>query len=331
MILADKIIQLRKKNGWSQEELAEKMGVSRQSVSKWESAQSVPDLNKILLMGDIFGVTTDYLLKDDKEEEEYLSKIADADVPKKRLVSMEEANEFLEVKKFTAPRIALATALCILSPITLIILGAGAECGVIPLTDNQAGAIGMIVLVALVAIAVFMYIMSGEKTRKYAFLDVEPIETEYGVSGMVREKQTRFRRIYVRNNVIGTCLCILSVVPLFLTIFIAEDDFIVVIGIGLLLVMIAMGVYFFITAGIVWASTEKLLQEGDYNIESKENAKMSERVGTVYWLIVTAIYLSVSFWTFEWHRTWIVWPVAGVLYGALIAVINIIRHNRKTD
>lgn len=47
MILADKIIRLRRKNGWSQEELAEKMNVSRQAVSKWESAQTVPDLEKI--------------------------------------------------------------------------------------------------------------------------------------------------------------------------------------------------------------------------------------------------------------------------------------------
>ena len=48
MILADKIIRLRKKNGWSQEELAERLKVSRQSVSKWEGAQSVPDLDKII-------------------------------------------------------------------------------------------------------------------------------------------------------------------------------------------------------------------------------------------------------------------------------------------
>ena len=48
MILADKIVAMRKKSGWSQEELAEKMEVSRQAVSKWESAQTVPDLNKIL-------------------------------------------------------------------------------------------------------------------------------------------------------------------------------------------------------------------------------------------------------------------------------------------
>ena len=58
MILADKIIDLRKKAGMSQEELAEKLGVSRQSVSKWESAQSTPDLNRILKMSEIFGVST---------------------------------------------------------------------------------------------------------------------------------------------------------------------------------------------------------------------------------------------------------------------------------
>ena len=72
MILADKIIELRKKNGWSQEELAEKVGVSRQSVSKWEGALSVPDLDKILLMSRIFGVSTDYLLKDEFGEPEYV-------------------------------------------------------------------------------------------------------------------------------------------------------------------------------------------------------------------------------------------------------------------
>lgn len=49
MILADKIIQLRKKNGWSQEELAEQMNVSRQAVCKWEGAQSIPDINKLIL------------------------------------------------------------------------------------------------------------------------------------------------------------------------------------------------------------------------------------------------------------------------------------------
>ena len=65
MILANKITEERKKNGWSQEELANQLGVSRQAVSKWESASSVPDLQRVLELSKLFGVTTDYLLKDE--------------------------------------------------------------------------------------------------------------------------------------------------------------------------------------------------------------------------------------------------------------------------
>ncbi len=63
MTLADRILELRKQKGYSQEELADRLGVSRQAVSKWESEQSTPDMDKIILMSDLFEVTTDYLLK----------------------------------------------------------------------------------------------------------------------------------------------------------------------------------------------------------------------------------------------------------------------------
>ena len=63
MNLADRIQQLRKRKGISQEELADRIGVSRQAVSKWESGQTSPDLEKIVLLSEFFEVTTDYLLK----------------------------------------------------------------------------------------------------------------------------------------------------------------------------------------------------------------------------------------------------------------------------
>lgn len=88
MIFADKLIDLRKKNGWTQEDLAEKMNVSRQSVSKWESAQSIPDLEKLLRLSALFGVSTDYLLKDDLDAPEYVD--AAEDRPALRQVTMEE-------------------------------------------------------------------------------------------------------------------------------------------------------------------------------------------------------------------------------------------------
>ena len=63
MNIADRIQYLRKQNGYSQEELADKVGVSRQAVSKWESEQSTPDLEKVIIMSELFEVTTDYILK----------------------------------------------------------------------------------------------------------------------------------------------------------------------------------------------------------------------------------------------------------------------------
>ena len=120
MILADKIIRLRKKLGWSQEELAEKMNVSRQAVSKWKGAQTIPDLGKVLQLSQLFGVTTDYLLKDEIENEELNGDIS-SDAAVKR-ISIEEANAYIEQRKKASWRIALATFLCILSPITLIVL-----------------------------------------------------------------------------------------------------------------------------------------------------------------------------------------------------------------
>ena len=123
MILADKIIDLRKKNGWSQEELAEHLNVSRQSVSKWESGMSVPDLNKIIAMSELFGVSTDYLLKDELDAptpSETTGKDAAAPV---RTITAEEANEYLAAVEKHSKRITLGVALCILSPMLLILLG----------------------------------------------------------------------------------------------------------------------------------------------------------------------------------------------------------------
>ena len=123
MILADKIINERKKLGWSQEELAEKLDVSRQSVSKWESAQSIPDLTKILQLAEVFGVSTDYLLKDELEptDNEIVYETAEAS-EKVTVVTMEQANEFMEGERKRAPKIALGAALCVLSPVALIVL-----------------------------------------------------------------------------------------------------------------------------------------------------------------------------------------------------------------
>lgn len=72
MSFADNLIQLRKLNEYSQEELAEKIGVSRQTISKYETGESLPDIEKCKLMADAFGVTMDDLISYNRADSENL-------------------------------------------------------------------------------------------------------------------------------------------------------------------------------------------------------------------------------------------------------------------
>ena len=191
MILADKIVNLRKKAGWSQEELAEKMGVSRQSISKWEGAQSVPDMNRILKLSEVFCVSTDYLLRDDIEELQCLVNPSEEIENDKGETSLETANEYLEYCKKSSFSVAAGVMLCILSPILLIYLAAAGEMKKIPLTEDQGAMVGLIVMFCIVAAAVVIFIVNGHKGEPYEFLEKEPLDTEYGIDGMVRNKMKK--------------------------------------------------------------------------------------------------------------------------------------------
>lgn len=329
MILADKIINLRKKNGWSQEELAEKLGVTRQSISKYEGAQSIPDLDKILKLSEIFGVTTDYLIKDELEEEEYApSQMQENESESDRSVhkvTMEMANEYLQIIDWSAGKTAFATMLCILSPIVLLMLGAMSEMPDYHISENAAAGIGICVLIVLIAIAVTIFILCGMKTKKYEFMEKEDIETAYGVSGMVKEKRDAYHSPYVTQLVIGITCCICSVIPLFGTLAVSESDFYMVSAVCMLLALVAIGTYFIVRSAAKMNAMNQLLEEEDYTRQKKhENKKMSGPV-MVYWLIATAIYLAWIFTTNDWDRTWIIWPVVGVLFPAFYAIVNGIR------
>ncbi|MDD3404178.1 MAG: helix-turn-helix transcriptional regulator [Hespellia sp.] len=323
MNLADKILRLRKKNGWSQEDLAEKCNVSRQSVSKWEGGVSIPDLDKILLMSQMFGVTTDYLLKDEVAEEEYLQ--GDEPANGLRRVSIAEANEFMDTRKAAASKIAYGVMLCILSPIGLLLLGAMSEMERFSLAEDAAGGIGMIILLILVAIAVVIFILTGYQLKPFEFLEKEDFELEYGVRGVVIERMKSYQPTYNLKTGVGVILCILSVIPLFATVIINPIDLYYVVAVDALLVLVSIGVFILVSNGMIKGSFDQLLQDGDYTRENKRAGKLIEIVGSIYWMVVVAIYLGISFVTMAWHQTWIIWPVAGVLFGAVAVICKAVQ------
>ena len=220
MILAEKIMELRKKNGWSQEELAEKIHVSRQSVSKWESSASIPDLSKILLLSQVFGVSTDYLLRDDIEETQKAEIFVEETVEKAAggetiyIISLEEAKEYIKNRRCAAKRIGVGVVLCILSPVILIYLASMAEYAKIGISEDVAGGLGIAGLILLVIPAVALFITTGMKMEKYQYIDTEIIELEYGVTGIIKEKKQGYSERYTMGIVIGVSLCIISILPL---------------------------------------------------------------------------------------------------------------------
>ena len=319
MNLADKIIELRKKKGWSQEELAEMVDVTRQSVSKWESAQSVPDLDKILKLAEIFEVTTDYLLKETKSETEDNSEMStkERNGEAARRVYMKEAKDFLAIKVETSKKIGLGVALCIISPICLILLAGCAESGFINANEDRMAMLGIVILLIIVAIAVGIFISCGIRTSKYEYLEKEIIELEYGVEAFVRNEKEQYQPTYIRHMVIGVCLSIMSVLPIFIVgIGIGDSDGSAYVrATGALLAIVAIAMQFIIPTAIREESYAKLLQEGDYKKENKD--KRLEAISSAYWVIVTAIYLTYSFITFDWHISWVIWPAAGLIFGAV--------------
>ncbi len=325
MILAEKIMQLRKKNGWSQEELAEQLNVSRQSVSKWESAQSIPDLNKILLMSDLFGVSTDYLLKDNEEETKKQNEPQMDTAPinsDSRFVGMEDANRFLDAKELTAPRIALAVSLCILSPIPLFMLSAISESQKV-LSENMAAGIGFSIMLVVVAIAVALFMSCRAHTAEFDYLDKEPIETAYGIISMAKELQNNYRDRYNRNNMLGVILCIVAAIPLFIFGILSEtsinEDFIGCCGLSIMFAIVAFAVNRMVYVGIIWESYQKLLQEGNYSRKKKSRSSFDDS----YWCIVTAIYFLYSFYSGDWHISWIIWLIAAPLQKLLMSVLKL--------
>lgn len=154
-----------------------------------------------------------------------------------------------------------------------MVLAVYAEEGLIPISEDMAGGIGIILVLLFIAPAVVLFITVGMRMERYQYFEKEQIELEYGVAGIVKERKQAYTETYTAGILIGVTLCILSAVPLFAAAaFQAEDRILILCVAGLLLII--------------------------------------------------AVYLAYSFWTMNWERSWIIWPVAAVLSVVLSAIFG---------
>ena len=328
MILADKILELRKQNGWSQEELADKLGVSRQSVSKWEGAQSIPDMERIIALSRLFGVSTDLLVKD---EIDIMEKNVAADENacqeeagvRMRVIELEEADAYITHRISFAAYVALGVLLCILAAIPMI----GSELLLSPTVNAQVGnTLGFAFSVSIVTVAVVIFIIQSFHEKRYQYLEKEDFETAYGVDSVLKERLERFMPSYVLRTVSGVVLCMVAFIFLIISDAVSKfyqlsSGFFVVIAI----VLVAAAVYLFVQANIVRSSYYRLLQPKKKIVYPAKIRLLLQ----AYWLMIIFIYLAYSFITSDWGKSWIVWPLAALTYGVIEVVLKVWRLGKK--
>lgn len=332
MTFSEKISALRKQKGWSQEELAEKLMVTRQAVSKWESAQSMPDLDKLVQLSEALGVSTDYLLKDEQAQSAPVPATAEQTV-KPRHVTQEEARRYLQLQTAAIPKTTLGVALCVWSPIALIGLPVLRSTFNWGFPEEICSGIGLCVLLVMVAAGVALLLTAGGTLREFEYLEREPIETDNGAREQALHMQREMASFCTRQNTIGVVLCILSVLPLFALMCVpGVPDGYYSLAVCALLLLVGIACLLLVRTGSMRGAVDKLLEQGDYTRENKAKSRFVGAVSAAYWLVVTAAFL---FYTFgpnsngQPQYSWFIWAIAGVLYAALMAALSVYRKKSK--
>lgn len=315
MILADKIIHLRKKHDMTQEDLAEMIEVSRQSISKWEGALSIPDINKIMKMSEVFGVSTDFLLNDNLD----LNNLAPHESePDQLLIKIGVVREYLDYKQKNAHAIALsvvffivAAVMVILSTNPLIIRRFG---------ENVSLATSLSIGLVFVVIGIANIIMSNQKPIEFEHIEQDDYTLEYGATGIIEKIKEHYRTQYNKKTIIGIGLIVMSLLPLFISLAYQNHeqyDLIQNLTVVLFMLTIAVGVYFIIQNNIYWTALNNVLITEEKRSYDRQVNQKAEKIGGIYWPIVIAIYIGYSLLTQNWHISWIIWPVASLLFGAI--------------
>ncbi len=274
-MLSDKIARLRRDKGWSQEELAERLEVSRQSVSKWESGASQPDVDRVVAMSRLFDVSTDYLLKDGPDAApgpEAAGAQASRQTPAPRQpeaggirsLTDAEVNQYLENRRQCAPMIARGVALCVACAAPLVaLLGQSRGGGWLGIGENLATAVGVAALLGMVAVAVGLFISAGMRMSKYNYVNRSLFVLSPELRAMVEQQRREFRIEFNQSLTLGVGLCVLSGVPVTVAAIMGKGEKTVLLGAAALLVMVALGVFLFVRDGMILSSFTRLLQRAN--------------------------------------------------------------------
>lgn len=150
MDIGERIFQLRNENNLSQEQMAERLDISRQAISKWESGQSTPELDKIIQLSELFGITTDYLLKGKETQNNNLTAIEKKHIREKSVI----------------PYAVLSTGVNLIGMVLMLTLGE-----VIQMTE--VAAIGLVIqIIGVIIFEIAVYFQKSNSRYKYVLAHI---------------------------------------------------------------------------------------------------------------------------------------------------------------
>lgn len=236
-------------------------------------------------------------------------------------IAHDEVVKAVETHKLVAPKIASGVLLIMVGVSLLLISVSLYSFEWIPITEDASSILGGSLLIIFVALAVYHFIYYGSKLEPYEKYEKELVEVSYEDRKYLEQvKQSlNFEKTLARSVI----LFIISPVPILLTSLIFDEtDRYIILSVALTTLIVAIGVFCIIRIGIVDGICNKLLQIGDYTQHKKTTLKKYNHIFSAYWLIVTAGYIAYSIITKNWGISWVVWPIAGILFGVINILLN---------
>ncbi|MFA5605649.1 MAG: permease prefix domain 1-containing protein [Leucobacter sp.] len=243
--------------------------------------------------------------------------------PQHPAITMEEARGYADAQHRIRFRVSVAVALFVLSPILLIVLPAAAEAGAVPFASGAATAIGLLVVLVMVAIGVVMILSTTREMAPYARVSEGRFSPDPEVSQWAEQLAQEHERGRIRALQVSVVLWVLSPAPLLAFALLLEGSerqgLWSVVGVALVLILVAAGLAIFLPAA--WARSVADRIGGSSSTRSPANDERSivSVIAAIYWPLLTAIYLAWSFIGNAWGISWVVWPIGAVLFGAIAA------------
>lgn len=234
------------------------------------------------------------------------------------------AKEFVDVNKVIWPKIGLGVMLCVIGVSMIFLMLAMHRFGVLKVSEDIAAIIGVTLMFVMIASGVILFVKYPTQLENYKSLYEEKLQLSYEAKQYVSEQRLNNSKRFRSKLALSIAMYVLAVVPVILLggIFGETNEGIVFIGLLSMFWIIALSTFNIVGAFGEVHSSKVLLQEEEYSIKRKERSKAMNKVDEIYWLVVLVIYLVWSFSTTNWGFTWLIWPIAGILYAIIEAFVG---------